>query len=147
MSQYEEQLRATVKLTPAGGVQVSRALSTNLAGYLDLLVPQGKQWSLYVTMFLPGSSQPMDLSSGYTAALTARPAPAATAVISLTSSAGITLSNGSGGGNITISVLGSATAAYSFVQAGYDLTVTLTSGTVVTPVLTGLVQLEKSVLA
>lgn len=131
-----DDLKATVTTTPDGGVIVSTTGATTTAGELHLDIPQGATWTLYVTW--KRSDMPQSFSGG-TATFTARTAPGATALISLTAGSGITL----GAQYATVSLTAAETAALAFTQAAYTFHVTL--GGVTYPLLTGLVRLRKAV--
>lgn len=140
MNEHDADLRATVTTDPQTGVTVTSTGVTIYPGEMDFRIPQGRQWSMYVTWNHKG--QVVDTSSGYTAQFVAREVQGGTALLDLSESAGITL----GASYITISRSAAQTAALSFVRAAYNLNVTQTSGTVTTALLKGFVDLDKSVM-
>jgi hypothetical protein len=90
-------------------------------------------------VILDGDGVAIDLSSGYTAAFTARETVDGTAIIALTQASGITLA---AAGKLTLTIAASATAAYTFDKLGYSLKLTKTAGTETTEVAWGGVKLQ-----
>lgn len=111
---------------------------------VSLDIFQGTDWS-HVFAVVDDAGDPIDLSSGYTAKLEARINQTDTvAVIALTHAAGLTLGNGT----ITATIDADDTGALDFdSKATYWLVLTKTSGTVVTLIAAGKVQLHKSYIA
>lgn len=131
-------LTATVTSTGDGGITVSTTGVTTSPASLDLSIPQGRDWSLYVTW--KKNDMPVNLSGG-TAQFVARTVQGGTALLDLSSGSGITL----GATYAKISRTAAQTSALSFVRARYNYNVTV-AGTVI-PLLEGFVDLEKSVMA
>ncbi|MGE0289055.1 MAG: hypothetical protein AB7I42_22980 [Bradyrhizobium sp.] len=138
MNDHDADLRALLTTDAESGVTVTTTSVSIYPARLNLRIPQGRDWSLYVTWMHKDSQ--VDTSSGYTAELTARTVQGGTALMSLTNGSGITL----GASFITINRTAAQTAALSFVRCWYNLNLILSS--VKTPLLEGFIDLDKSVL-
>lgn len=133
------ELAASVKTTQSG-VIVTTGPATVEPGRLDLVIVQGATFSLRIA-WQDQSAQVRDIT-GYTARLKSRTTWGdTTAHVSLTSAAGITLSDGTQGYNIAIAMTATETAALTFLRDVYDLE--LVSGSTVTRLLEGSVTLRK----
>lgn len=138
MTDIHRELEHTVTASPDAGLIVdTRAASLAPVAY-PLTIAAGATWNLYVT-WRNAPNQPVDLSSGYTAAFTIYDEPGGTALVSLIQGAGITLAASTP--TITITRTGAQTALYTWgPRAWYVLTVTLTSGSVTTWLLHGTIE-------
>jgi hypothetical protein len=100
-------------------------------GTYNITCPQGATWDKTFTVTIGGTALNL---TGYTAAMQVRDsAGAATALISLTSSSGITL--GGTAGSVGVTIASTATAALSAGSYSYDLE--LNSGSTITRLLEG----------
>jgi hypothetical protein len=100
-------------------------------GTYNITCPQGATWDKTFTVTIGGTALNL---TGYTAAMQVRDsAGAATALISLTSSSGITL--GGTVGSVGVTIASTATAALSAGSYSYDLE--LNSGSTITRLLEG----------
>jgi len=137
LNEPDQALRATATTTADGGITVSSTGVTTLPALVDLSIPQGRNWTLYVTW--QKNDMPMTLTGG-TAQFVARTVQGGTALLDLSAGAGVTL----GAAYATITRSAAQTAALSFVRARYHFNVTV-GGTVV-PLLEGFLDLDKSVM-
>ena len=112
------------------------------AGRYDIMIEQGATFSLPIS-YKDSTGSVVDLvaGDGYTARMMIKESAGGTAIISLTSSSGITLA--SSGNNIVIEISATDTAAMDFDNAVYDLEIV--SGTEVTRVLEGKVKLSREI--
>jgi hypothetical protein len=100
-------------------------------GTYNITCPQGATWDKTFTVTIGGTALNL---TGYTAAMQVRDsAGAATALISLTNGAGITL--GGTVGSVGVTIASTATAALSAGSYSYDLE--LNSGSTITRLLEG----------
>jgi hypothetical protein len=100
-------------------------------GTYNITCPQGATWDKTFTVTIGGTALNL---TGYTAAMQVRDsAGAATALISLTNGAGITL--GGTAGSVGVTIASTATAALSAGSYSYDLE--LNSGSTITRLLEG----------
>jgi hypothetical protein len=100
-------------------------------GTYNITCPQGATWDRTFTVTIGGTALNL---TGYTAAMQVRDsAGAATALISLTNGAGITL--GGTAGSVGVTIASTATAALSAGSYSYDLE--LNSGSTITRLLEG----------
>lgn len=111
------------------------------AGTYNLELEQGSTFELDVN-YQDTDGNPLDLSSGYTAAMQIRESYDSTStLLSLTNTNGITL--GQNNPNIRIAIGPATTAAMDFDNAFYDLELTSTSSTV--KVIRGTVKLIREI--
>jgi hypothetical protein len=100
-------------------------------GTYNITCPQGATWDRTFTVTIGGTALNL---TGYTAAMQVRDsAGAATALVSLTNGAGITL--GGTAGSVGVTIASTATAALSAGSYSYDLE--LNSGSTITRLLEG----------
>jgi hypothetical protein len=100
-------------------------------GIYNITCPQGATWDRTFTVTIGGTALNL---TGYTAAMQVRDsAGAATALVSLTNGAGITL--GGTAGSVGVTIASTATAALSAGSYSYDLE--LNSGSTITRLLEG----------
>jgi hypothetical protein len=100
-------------------------------GIYNISCPQGATWDRTFTVTIGGTALNL---TGYTAAMQVRDsAGAATALVSLTNGAGITL--GGTAGSVGVTIASTATAALSAGSYSYDLE--LNSGSTITRLLEG----------
>lgn len=138
----DQKLRAKVSVGESS-IAITRTLNSLAAGLFDFTIDQGATNTLRITWF-DEEVIPVDLSAGFTAMLQIRlTGDAATTLLSLTQASGITLAAAEP--TITVAITSTQSAALTFTRAVYDLTITQTSGTVVTRLLEGTVTLRKRV--
>lgn len=125
----------------AQGVQVQTDLGTHSAGRWDWVLEQGRTVSIPISWYNQTEGV-VDLTT-YTAALTIRDTwGSATALVTLTSTAGITLA--ATDPNIVLAIAANTTAGYTgWTRGVYDLEVT--NAGVTTRLLEGFVTLRKQV--
>jgi hypothetical protein len=100
-------------------------------GTYNITCPQGATWDKTFTVTVGGSALNL---TGYTAAMQVREsADASSALISLTSSSGITLGGSAG----TIQVVISSTASAALTAGSYSYDLELNSGSTITRLLEG----------
>ncbi len=103
-------------------------------------IRRGDDIALVFDGIVDSTGSDVDLSTGYTAKLQVRNDPDDTsALVSLTDAAGLTLEKG----KVTAEIASTATSAYTFDTAHYELEVTLTSGSVVKTIRGGTIKLVK----
>jgi hypothetical protein len=133
MNEHDADFRATVVSSPTGGVSVTTTGVTIYPARFNVRIPQGRNWSLYVSWTF--SDSPMTLTS-YTGQFVARTVQGGTALLDITATMGTDYA--------TIARTAAQTAALSFTRGWYNFNVTL--GGTVTPLLEGFVDLDKSVM-
>lgn len=107
---------------------------------VPVAIRRGDDIAIVFDGIVDSSGSPVDLSTGYTAKLQVRESPDDTsALVSLTDVAGLTLEEG----KVTAEIASTATSAYTFDTAHYELEVTLTSGSVVKTIRGGSIKLVK----
>ena len=107
---------------------------------VPVAIRRGDDIAIVFDGIVDSSGSAVDLSTGYTAKLQVRENPDdTTALISLTDVAGLTLDDG----KVTAEITSTASAAYTFDTAHYELEVTLTSGSVVKTIRGGTIKLVK----
>jgi len=126
------------------GVQVQTDLGTQTAGRWDWVIEQGRTLAIPISWY--DQTEAVVDVSGYTAKLTIRLTwGSTTALVALTSAAGITLA--ATDPNIVISLASTTTAAYTgWTRACYDLEL-ISAGSVTTRLLEGFVTLRKEISA
>ena len=138
------ELRATVQVSGQSGLVVLREAATMEPASYPLKLIKGADFTLYVTWW-NAPNQPVDLSAGYTAAFTVRYESGGTVLVTLTQAAGIALAATQP--TLTITRTAAQTAAYTWgPRAQYALTVTGIASGVVTPLLTGPIDLVKGAI-
>ncbi len=103
-------------------------------------IKRGDDIALVFDGIVDSTGKDVDLSSGYTAKLQVRKDPDDTsAIISLADSAGLTLEKG----KVTATIISTASSAYTFDTAHYELEVTSNPGGVVKTIRGGAIKLVK----
>lgn len=110
------------------------------AGVYDITIEQGATFALTLTWLDTDGVTPINLT-GYTARMKIKKSVGGTEIASLTNASGITL--GGVAGTIAILIADTATAAYTFKRAVYDLE--LVNGSTVTRLIEGNVILSREV--
>lgn len=107
---------------------------------VPVAIRRGDDIALVFDGIVDSTGNEIDLSTGYTAKFQVRANPDdASALISLTDSAGLTLEKG----KVTATITSADSAAYAFDVAHYELEVTFTSGSLVKTIRGGMIKLVK----
>jgi len=116
------------------------------AGTYDFSIEQGTTFTLNLS-YKDNTGSVLDLSSGYSAKMKIKDSPDGEVIASTESSDSpkntISIALASAGNNIVVTIPATATGAFTFESAVYDLQ--LISGLVVERVVEGRVKLDKSV--
>ena len=116
------------------------------AGTYDFSIEQGTTFTLNLS-YKDSAGSVIDLSSGYSAKMKIKDSPDGEVIASTESSDSpkntISIALASTGNNIVVTIPATATGAFTFESAVYDLQ--LVSGSVVERVVEGRVKLDKSV--
>lgn len=141
MSELHTELDATVTATTSTGLVVQTGPATLRPARYPLTIVRGAQWTLYATWW-NAPNQPVNVSTGYSAAFTIYDEPGGTALVSLASGgSGITLA--ATAPTITVSRTATETGLYTWgPQAWYVLTVTQTTGSIVRALLCGRLEVQ-----